>query len=89
MAPEDAALFEPNLDTLVRAGYVTADMIEDSGRRVLEALGLPLAQITKLGRAFGIYGESTAKPGQVLSLIECCRSALCQVSCFPCQAPIL
>ena len=80
MALEDAALFEPNLDSLVRAGYVTAETIEDSGRQVLEALGLPLAQITILGRAFGSHGEPTAKPGQVLSIIECCRSALCQVS---------
>ena len=89
MALEDAALFEPNLDSLVRARYVTAETIKDSGRQVLEALGLPLAQITKLGRVFGSHGEPTAKPRQVLSLIECCKSALCQVSCFPCQAPIL
>ena len=89
MALEDAALFEPNLDSLVQAGYVTAEMIEDSGRQELEGLGLPLALITKLGRAFGSHGEPTAKPGQALSLGECCKSALCQVSCFPCQAPIL
>ena len=72
-ALEDAALFEPNLDSLVRAGYVTAETIKDSGRQVLEALGLPLAQITKLGRAFGSHGELTAKSGQVLSLIDAAK----------------
>ena len=36
MAPEDAAECEPSLDSLVRAGYVTAETIKDSGRQVLE-----------------------------------------------------
>ena len=52
MAPEDAAECEPSLDSLVRAGYVTAETIKDSGRQVLEDLGLPLARITRLGKAF-------------------------------------
>ena len=68
MALEDAALFEPNLDSLVWAGYVTAETIKVSGRRELEALGLPLALITKLGRVFGSHGKPTAK------LVRCSAS---------------
>ena len=88
MALEDAALFEPNLDSMVRAGYVTAEMIQGSSRQVLEALGLSLAHITKLGRVFGVHGEPAAKPGLVLSLIECSMDAFCHSSNPPMSGSI-
>ena len=83
MPSEDAALFEPNLESLVRGKYVTAGMIKSSNRQALEELGLSLAHITKLGKVFGIDGDPSAQPGRMRCLIRsnCSYGALCQCLC--------
>ena len=57
MAPEDAALYESNLDSLVRAGFRTESMIARSNWHELEKIGLPAAQILTLGESFNIPGN--------------------------------
>ena len=83
MPSEDAALFEPNLESLVRGKYVTAGMIKSSNRQALEELGLSLAHITKLGKVFGIDGDPSAQPGRMRCLVRsnCSYGALCQCLC--------
>ena len=83
LGPEDAAEFEPNLDSLIRAGFTTAGMIEESSRHVLGMLGLPFARILKLGAAFGIDGEP-------LPLLARCPVSsdvdAAEICCQPCSS---
>ena len=66
MGPEEAAQYKPkHLDSLVRAGLMTANIIRRSDWQVLEEIGLPVWQILTLGEFFDIPGDPQAPPGRI------------------------
>lgn len=77
MGPK-AAYYEPHLDSLVREGFLFAEIFELSSLQDLERAGLPRMLIIHLGAAFDIPGDSPAKLDWVPSLLECCKDALCK-----------
>ena len=79
IGPEEAAQYEPYLNSLVREGFLFAEIFKPANWQDLERTSLPELFIAQLGAAFDIPGDPPATPGRVPSLIGCCKCALRQL----------
>ena len=79
LGPEQAAQYEPYLNSLVREGFLFAEIFTLATWQDLERTGLPELFIAQLGAAFDIPGDPPATPGRAPSLIICCKCALRQI----------
>ena len=77
IGPEEAAQYEPYLNSLVREGFLFAEIFKLANWQDLERTGLPELFIAQLGAAFDIPGDPPAISGRVPGLIGCCKGALC------------